>query len=59
VVEVDPVAAGVRAIMASRTKWTGNASDLLRAGADAPGNDLPRSSTGWPKLSIGLQFHAE
>jgi hypothetical protein len=49
VIEADLVAARVREIMASRTRWIGNASDLLRAGADVPGNDLPRWSAGWPK----------
>ena len=37
VIEADPVAARVRDIMANQTTWTGNASDLLRAGADAFG----------------------
>jgi hypothetical protein len=31
-VEADPVAARVRDIMAERTQWTGQASDLLREG---------------------------
>jgi hypothetical protein len=33
VVEADPVAARIRDIMAERTIWTGNASDLLRVAA--------------------------
>jgi hypothetical protein len=49
VIEVDPVAAGVRDIMAKQTTWTGNASDLLRAGADAFRDDGARRSPGWPK----------
>ena len=39
-VEADPVAARVRDIMAERTRWTGNASDLLRGGADASGRTM-------------------
>ena len=34
VVDADPVAACVQGIMATRSAWTGNATDLLRAGAD-------------------------
>ncbi len=49
VIEADPVAAGVRDIMAKQTTWTGNASDLLRAGADAFRDDGARRSPGWPK----------
>jgi hypothetical protein len=33
VVEADPVAARIRDIMAERTMWSGNASDLLRVAA--------------------------
>ena len=29
VIDADPIAAGVRAVMATRTVWTGTASDLL------------------------------
>jgi hypothetical protein len=54
VVEADVVAARVREIMASRTRWIGNASDLLRAGADAPRSELPRWSAGWPKSARAL-----
>jgi hypothetical protein len=38
VIEADPVAACVRDIVAERPTWTGNASDLLRIGADPAGN---------------------
>ena len=33
VVEADPVAARIRDLMAERTMWSGNASDLLRVAA--------------------------
>src|SRR5260221_685675 len=45
----DPVAARVRELMASRTTWTGSASDLLRAGADREGPGLPSGTAAWPK----------
>jgi hypothetical protein len=42
VIDADPVAAAVRAIMATRTEWTGTASDLLGDLAEvAPGGNLP------------------
>ena len=44
-VEADPVAARVRDIMADRTRWTGQASDLLRGGADA---SVWTGTAGWP-----------
>jgi hypothetical protein len=47
-IEADPIAARVRAIMANRRMWTGSASDLLRAGAESPADGLS-SGTGWPK----------
>ena len=31
VIDADPVAAAVRAVMVTRTEWTGTASDLLGA----------------------------
>jgi hypothetical protein len=54
VVEADPVAARVRDIMAVRTTWTGNASDLLRVGTDVSGNDTSRKREGWPKSPRAL-----
>jgi hypothetical protein len=45
VIEADPVAARVRDIMADRTRWTGQASDLLRGGADA---SVWTGTAGWP-----------
>ena len=44
-IDVDPVAARVRDIMANRQTWTGSASDLLRAGADGT---FSGTSAGWP-----------
>jgi hypothetical protein len=55
VVEAAPVAARVREIMARRTKWAGNASDLMRVGADASGDDMSMMrSAGWPKSPRAL-----
>jgi hypothetical protein len=55
VVEADPVAARVREIMARRTKWAGNASDLMRVGADASGDYMSMMrSAGWPRSPRAL-----
>ena len=48
-IDVDPLAAGIRQIMANRSTWTGNASDLLRAGADLSDPGLPSGAPAWPK----------
>ncbi len=48
-IELDPVAARIREIMANRSTWTGSASDLLRAGADLTGPGLPSGAAAWPK----------
>jgi hypothetical protein len=48
-IDVDPVAALVREIMANRTTWTGSASDLLRMGADLADHSILRGGPGWPK----------
>jgi hypothetical protein len=48
-IEADPVAARVRAIMANRRMWTGSASDLLRVGADSRADGLSSGGPGWPK----------
>src|SRR6516225_8618050 len=48
-IEADPVAARVRAIMANRRMWTGSASDLLRVGANSLVDGLSSGATGWPK----------
>jgi len=48
VIEGDPIAAAVRAMMATRTEWTGTASELLRALAEAAGERTTKSSKTWP-----------
>ena len=47
VIDADPVAAAVRAVMVTRTVWTGTASDLLGALAEAAGERVAKSKT-WP-----------
>ena len=47
VIEADPVAAAVRALMAERTEWTGTATDLLGALAEEAGERVAKSKT-WP-----------
>ena len=47
VIDADPIAAAVRAIMATRTEWTGTASDLLGALAEAAGERVAKSKS-WP-----------
>jgi hypothetical protein len=47
VIEADPVAAAVRAMMAERTEWTGTASDLLGALAEEAGERVAKLKT-WP-----------
>jgi hypothetical protein len=54
VVEADPVAARVRDIMAERTTWSGNASDLLRVAAHHPRDDAFLTGAGWPKSPRAL-----
>jgi hypothetical protein len=54
VIEADPVAARVREFMAERTAWTGNASDLLRIGADASRGYMSGRADGWPKSPRAL-----
>jgi hypothetical protein len=53
-IDVDPVAARIRQIMANRSTWTGNASDLLRADADLAGPGLPSGAAAWPKTPRAL-----
>jgi hypothetical protein len=45
VIDADPIAAAVRAVMAMRTEWTGTASDLLGVLAEAAGERVARSKT--------------
>ncbi len=47
VIEADPVAAAVRAVMVERTEWTGTATDLLGALAEEAGERVAKSKT-WP-----------
>ena len=47
VIDADPIATAVRAIMATRTVWTGTASDLLGALAEGVGERVAKSKT-WP-----------
>ena len=47
VIDADPIAAAVRGIMATRTEWTGTASDLLGALAKVAGERVAKSKT-WP-----------
>jgi hypothetical protein len=48
IIEADPVANCVRAIMVDRTIWTGSASDLLRLCAEGTRDDISRG-TAWAK----------
>jgi hypothetical protein len=47
-IDVDPLAASIRALMAARRSWTGTASDLLRAAAGI-GSGAPEGLASWPK----------
>src|SRR5437762_3463193 len=47
VIDADPIATAVRAMMATRTVWTGTASDLLGALAEVVGERIAKSRT-WP-----------
>ena len=47
VIDADPIAAAVRALMAARTEWTGTASELLGALAEMAGDRIAKSKT-WP-----------
>jgi hypothetical protein len=48
IIEADPIATCVRAIMTERTTWTGSASDLLRLCAQSAGDDISRGAA-WTK----------
>ena len=48
-VDAGPVAARIRDIMAERTMWSGNASELLRVAAYPSSDDASRTGMGWPK----------
>jgi hypothetical protein len=47
VIDADPIAAAVRAVMAARTEWTGTASELLGALAELAGERIAKSKA-WP-----------
>src|SRR5262249_25127385 len=47
VIDADPIASAVRAVMATRTVWTGTASDLLGPLAEVAGDRVAKSKT-WP-----------
>ena len=47
VIEADPIATAVRAVMAERTEWTGTATDLLGALAEEAGERVAKAKT-WP-----------
>ena len=46
-IEADPIAAAVRAVMTTRTEWTGTASELLGALAEMAGERVAKSKR-WP-----------
>jgi hypothetical protein len=47
VIDADPIAAAVRAVMKTRTEWTGTAEDLLVALGEAVGERAAKSKS-WP-----------
>jgi len=47
VIDADPIAAAVGAVMTTRTEWTGTASDLLGALAELAGERVAKAKT-WP-----------
>jgi hypothetical protein len=47
VIEADPIAAAVRAVMTTRTEWTGTASELLGALDEVAGERVAKAKT-WP-----------
>lgn len=53
VIDADPIAAAVRALMQAQTEWTGTASDLLGALAEMAGERVAKSKT-WPDAPRAL-----
>jgi hypothetical protein len=53
VIDADPIAAAVRALMATQRVWTGTASDLLGALAEVVGEPVAKSKT-WPDTPRAL-----
>src|SRR6516165_1614892 len=55
IVDADPVAAHVRALMADRAQWTGSASDLLQVGINVGGSAMAAwIRSGWPRSPRAL-----
>jgi hypothetical protein len=52
--DVDPVAARIRQMMAHRSTWMGSASDLLRAAVGLAEPGLPSGAVDWPKTPRAL-----
>ena len=44
-IDADPIAAAVRAVMTTRTDWTGSASELLGALAEMAGERASKAKT--------------
>jgi hypothetical protein len=53
VIEADPIASGVRVLIATRRMWSGTASDLLSTLGELAGERLSRSKS-WPNTPRGL-----
>jgi hypothetical protein len=53
VIDADPIAAAVRAVMTTRTEWTGTASELLGALAEVAGERVAKAKT-WPDTPRAL-----
>ena len=53
VIDADPIAAAVRALMTARTEWTGTATELLGALAAMAGERMAKSKA-WPESSRAL-----
>ena len=53
VIDADPIAAAVRTLVATHTKWAGTATDLFRALADVAGERAAKSKT-WPESPRAL-----
>jgi hypothetical protein len=53
VIDADPIASAARAVMATRTEWTGTAADLLGALAEVAGERAAKAKT-WPDSPRGL-----
>jgi hypothetical protein len=53
VIDADPIAAAVRTVMTTRTEWTGIASELLGALAEAAGERVAKAKT-WPDTPRAL-----